>query len=467
MRNEPLAPARVLAALELFGPQARPYNFDDHFDCWGLARKVFDWIDDGFELNGEAVDASTASNWAPLVERSGLVPGDLLATHAQPDPTYHVAFYCGRVGEHELVYDSSPRGSIPLLGEGRELVGARELSTKYARATETTDRLRDGGGAYLRLWHDGMRFFHRGLHERLIAGGAAEARDLVALRRAAGLAALPFYVRRELARDERGREVYDNAATRRLDYYVPDGAPVPDDRYENLVECPGAVPPGTTARADVPEIVVAPDWACAAGPLEVVWRHRRPEDVVGCRVELWEETWDLWRHRLARRDLDGPATAYTVPEELLHPDSRFAVVVFARGVGGFSGSAVAPFLYRPAPGDPLLGRNPARPSRLVPDDDEVVDPEGLELRWRVREPRVHQAAAEIALFCDAGRLADGTPPVFRSRVEGEDAGAGRCAVPTEVLRPGARHYWHVTPIDTHGRAAFAPTEGVFRVRRGV
>ena len=33
MRRDPLSPADVLRALELFGPQARPYNFDDCFDC--------------------------------------------------------------------------------------------------------------------------------------------------------------------------------------------------------------------------------------------------------------------------------------------------------------------------------------------------------------------------------------------------------------------------------------------------
>jgi hypothetical protein len=37
-----------------------------------------------------------------------------------------------------------------------------------------------------------MRYFHRGLHGRVLAGGASEERDLVAPRGAAGLADLPF-----------------------------------------------------------------------------------------------------------------------------------------------------------------------------------------------------------------------------------------------------------------------------------
>ena len=49
MRSDPLSPVRVLQALELFGPQARPYNFDDHFDCWGLVQRVFDWLGIGPE----------------------------------------------------------------------------------------------------------------------------------------------------------------------------------------------------------------------------------------------------------------------------------------------------------------------------------------------------------------------------------------------------------------------------------
>ena len=65
-----------------------------------------------------------------------------------------MAFFCGRVGGHDLVYDSSPRGRVPLFDESGTLVEDRAIHTRYARATETTDRLRDDGGAYLRLWDD-------------------------------------------------------------------------------------------------------------------------------------------------------------------------------------------------------------------------------------------------------------------------------------------------------------------------
>jgi len=185
MKSDPLSPSRLLRALELFGPQARPYNFDDHFDCWGLVQRVFDWVDDGFDMNQEALDETTVGNWQDIGRREELVPGDLLATHPQPDPEYHVVFYCGRVGGHDLVYDSSPRGSIPVFDRCGGLLAEREVFTRYSRATETTDRLRDDGGAYLRLWHDGMCYFHKGLPARLVADGAAEERDLVAPRRAA------------------------------------------------------------------------------------------------------------------------------------------------------------------------------------------------------------------------------------------------------------------------------------------
>ncbi len=133
MRSGPLSPSRLLRALELFGPQARPYNFDGHFDCWGLAPQVFDWVDDGFEMNQEAVDKTTVGDWQEIGRRGGI---------------------------------ARPRRAAP--------------------------RRRPEG--------------------------------------------LPFYCRRQVPRDACGREVYDNAATRHLDYHVPDGAPVPHDLHEVVME---------------------------------------------------------------------------------------------------------------------------------------------------------------------------------------------------------------------------------------
>src|SRR5664280_1812051 len=402
MKTDPLSPAQVLDALERFGPQARPYNFDDHFDCWGLAQKVFDWLDDGYDLNLDAVDETTAGNWRPIGERDELVPGDLLATHPQPDPEYHVVFCCGRVGDVDVVYDSSPRGAVPLFDERQRIVGERRIHTRYSRATETTERLRGGGGAYLRLWHGKMRYYHVGLHERLVAGGAAEVRDLVAPRRAAGLSDLPFYCRRRLPPDVAGRELYDNLFTRHLDYYVPDGAPLPDDRYDEVVGSgpapasplpadlrlpPRPVLPPDLQRPPAPSISAAPAWVAGSGPLEVSWSYGggpRDTSIHGCRIEVWEETHDIWRHRLLRIDSGDPVITFAVPEDLLRADSRFAVVVYAHGDAGYSAGAVAPFLYRPAPGNPLLAYNPVRARSLRPDGRQPLPAgEDVLLEWSV------------------------------------------------------------------------------------
>ena len=179
-------------------------------------------------------------------------------THPHVSEDFHTAFYCGRAAGLDVVYDASPRGQVPLFAaanDGWRLAETRAIHTRYGRATETTDRLRNDGGAYLRLWDDRQAYYHRGLHERLVAGGAgaggAAGRDLVALRRAAGLSDLPFYCVRSLPRDVAGGEVYDNLPTRHLDYYVPDGPPVLDDEYEAVVErgeAPGAAAPAGAAR---------------------------------------------------------------------------------------------------------------------------------------------------------------------------------------------------------------------------
>jgi len=462
MRSDPISPVRVLQALELFGPQARPYNFDDHFDCWGLVQRVFDWLDDGFDMDQEAVDETTTGNWEPIGRRDDLVPGDLLATHPQPAPAYHVVFSCGRAGGRDLVYDSSPRGLVPLFDERGEFVEGRALHTRYARATETTDRLRDDGGAYLRLWDHRMRYFHKGLHARLLAGGAAEERDVVALRRAAGLDGLPFYCRRRLPRDARGREVYDNAVTRHLDYYVPDGAPVPDELYEALVERGDRA--ALAARPSAAVIVETPGWGVAHGPLIVSWRYPHAAVVSGCRIELWEETRDLWRQRLERHDREAPLTSFEVPEAALRGPGRYAVVVYARGPAGFSGSAVAPFLYRPAADDPLLAYNPVRPRALRPDGGVSVTPgDSVELTWEIAAAAQNQVKAAIAVFEDIGCLAEGAERVFACEQEGPYAAACHCAVPASALRAGHSYYWYVTPTNAGGHDAFAPAEGVFSV----
>jgi hypothetical protein len=517
MRTDPLSPLAVLRALELFGPQARPYNFDDCFDCWGLVRRVFDHLDDGAEVNGELAEEQGGpeeENWAAFSAPDELTPGDLLVTHPHVCPDFHTVFYCGRVGGQDLVYDASPRAAVPLFarrGGGWKLETSRAIHTRYARATETTDRLRDDGGAYLRLWDDRERFYHRGLRSRLLEGMAADpaladmtaGRDLGALRRRAGLSGLPFYCRRRLPADAAGRELYDNLATRHLDYYVPDGAPLPDDDHETAAESQGDVAPRRlspdsseairgqpaesppapgSARAPGPRpgppvMVKAPLWVVRDGPVTVEWEYPgageatgsaaasascKAGPVTGCRVEVWEETAELWKHRLLRRDFAEPATSFVVPDQVLHDDARFAVVVWARGPGGFSGTALAPFLFRPGRDSPLLEYDPVRPEGLAPDRSELV-PAGaaLELSWRIRQPLASQASFRVEILEDAF-LTDEATPVYDVEVSGPPARVCKTVVPGEALRAGHTYGWYVTVRSADRRTAFAPSQGVFR-----
>ena len=196
-----------------------------------------------------------------------------------------------------------------------------------------------------------------------------------------------------------------------------------------------------------------------------VGRARLPA-VTGCRVEVWEETADLWKHRLLRRDFAEPVTSFTVPDDVVHDDARFAVVVWARGPGGFSGTALAPFLYRPARDNPLLEYDPVRPEGLAPDGGEQV-PAGapLELTWRIRQPLASQAGFRVEVLEDAF-LADGVTPVYDVEVSGPPARVCRTVVPGEVLRAGHVYSWYITVRSADRRTAFAPSEGVFRTADG-
>lgn len=445
MRREPLPPTRVIEALERFGPQARPYNFDDMFDCWGLVRRVVDWLDHGDELNhelGTGPTAAEAENWAPIDGRDQLLPGDILASHPHAARDFHVVVYCGRVGGTDLVYDSSPRGDVPLFDGAGRMTRCRPLFTRYMRATETTDRMRHDGGGWLRLYDERMRFMHRGWHERLSAANPGRERELVETRRAAGLSDLPFYCTGALERDARGREVYDNRDTRHLDYYTPDG--------------------GKPGQLAAPRIVGVPHRILREGEWVVRWDPGPGEAVDAWRVELWEETVDLWKHRLLRADLDTGQRAWAVPPDLLREDARFAVVLWARGRGGFSGNALATVLWRPRPGNGLLLYNADRPQDLWPDGLAVVQPEasGLELTWSIADPAFTQLAARVRVF-EGACLADDAEPVFEAFLEGEAASRCRTTVTAGALRPGRTYAWYVEVRDALGRWCYAPSEGLF------
>ena len=138
--------------------------------------------------------------------------------------------------------------------------------------------------------------------------------------------------------------------------------------------------------------------------------------------------------------------------------------MYARGGGGFSGGAVAPFLYRPAPDDPLLAYNPVRPRALRPDAGASFPPGvPVDLTWEIAAPEHNQVKTAVAVFADVGCLAPGAAAVFTCEQERADAAACRCAVPAAALRPGHSYYWYVTPTNAGGHDAFAPAEGVFFV----
>src|SRR5664280_2676703 len=143
-----LAPEGVLATLEALAPQARPYNFDDRFDCWGLVREVYGELLAGRPLDDDleaasAVETARAERWAPIPELADLLPGDVVVSHDHHVPgKFHAVIVYGRLDGRLLVYDSSPRGDIPLVerrDDRQVVVDARELHTRHMRATVGTD----------------------------------------------------------------------------------------------------------------------------------------------------------------------------------------------------------------------------------------------------------------------------------------------------------------------------------------
>ena len=361
-----LVPEAVIAALEALAPQARPYNFDDRFDCWGLVRALYGALLPGRPLDDDldeatAVEAARARLWAPITEMAELLPGDVVTTHDHHVPgKFHAVVVYGSVAGRLLVYDSSPRGDIPLF-EDRDgepvFVATRALHTRFMRATGGTDRLRNDGGAYLRLWFIGGRYYDRRLHDALLAANPERETDAVALRRRADLAPLPFYAARRLPRDRRRRELYDNRATRALTAYLPDGAPVPDDEYLRARD-EGAL---GGRRPTPPVLVAAPAATHAGGAARLEWSYR-PETgeraATGCRVEVHELRRGVWKRLVLAHDCDEPARSFTISAEVLRPDMCYEVSLFARAAAGYSPDTVATFVSRARRRQPLRRRVP-------------------------------------------------------------------------------------------------------------
>jgi hypothetical protein len=469
-----LSPEHVLGAIEALAPQARPYNFDDRFDCWGFMCAVYGRLLPGDPLQ-EDLDAATAdpaarsARWAPIVDMAELLPGDVVTTHDRHMPgQFHVVIVYGWVAGRLLVYDSSPRGDIPLLEEQDgvyEYVGARELRTRYMRATGGTDRLRNDGGAYLRLWFVGGRYYNRWLHDRLLEANPGREVGAVALRRRAGLAPLPFYMLRRLPVDRRRRELYDNLLTRRQNAYLPDRAPVVDDEYE-AVSAEGR---GVGRRPAPPVVVAAPAAAHPGGPATVEWRLEPDAAAAGggaaagCRVEVNELRRGVWKHPVLSHDCAASQQSFTINSDVLAGDMAYEVSVFSRGGGGYSSDAVATFVNAPAADNPFLACSMVRPFGLEPDGGTVVDTTTPALTWSIFDAPVSQTAVGLAIHED-GSSDSGAPLVHEAALEGEAAAGTSYVVPAAAgLRAGATYHWYVTPRDCEGRWAYAPVEGVFSV----
>jgi len=197
---------RVLKALELFGPQARPYNFDDMFDCWGLVRRVVDWLDDGAEANDELrADGSTDPLWRPIRGSCRALARRPSREPSAPSRRLPHGVLLRPRRRHGLVYGLvAARTGAAVRRRRAPFSTSASSSRAYMRATESTDRLRNDGGAYLRLWDGRQRFYHGLLHDRLASANRARERDLIKLRRAAR-PARPAVLLHGAARDRRPR----------------------------------------------------------------------------------------------------------------------------------------------------------------------------------------------------------------------------------------------------------------------
>jgi hypothetical protein len=455
-----LAPEAVLATLEALAPQARPYNFDDRFDCWGLVREVYGELLAGRPLDDDleaasAVETARAERWAPITELADLLPGDVVVSHDHHAPgKFHAVIVYGRLDGRLLVYDSSPRGDIPFVekrDDRQVVIDARELHTRHMRATGGTDRLRNDGGAYLRLWFVGGRYYNRRLHEALLQANPQRETDAVMLRRRAGLAPLPFYAARRLPTDRDGRELYDNCATRSQNAYLPDGTPLRDDDYPRACDGGASGAPraaggnalggagGTGGRRPPPPVLgTAPAAVHTGGAARLAWSYQPATGdlaATGCRVELYELRRGVWKHLVLTGDCDEPERSFTIPAAALRPDMCYEVSLFARAAAGYSSDAVVTFVNEPAADNPFLISSMARPFALAPDEGAVVSTVTPELSWSIFDPEAHQTAVKLAIHA-GGCCESKAPLVHEATLEGEAAGA---PPPPPPRRSDARH----------------------------
>ena len=340
------------------------------FDCWGLVRRVVRLArrrrrdqrrarrTTATTGSATGVVSATPASWCPATSWSHI--------HT-PTPTSTPSSTAGRVGRSDSrlrLVVTRPGAAVrrrgPLAGRrGRSSPGTcGRPRPRRSCATTAARTCASGTTGCTSITPAGTRGWS--------AGGAGRARPRRAAPRRRPVARCRSTAAARCRATSRAARCTTTVATRRLDYYVPDGAPVGRRRLRGAGGRDGR---GLAASAPRPRSSPCPAGPPRTGRSRCAGGTRiRPRRVDGCRVEVWEETRDLWRHRLLREDHEQPLTSFAVPTG---PRSRLAAASPSSSSlmppRGFSGSALAPFLYRPAPDDPLLVVQPAPAFGLAPD----------------------------------------------------------------------------------------------------
>ena len=478
MRSDPLSPPDVLRALELFGPQARPYNFDDCFDCWGLVRRVFDHLDDGDEIDEELGPPGDPreAGWVAFAGPDELVPGDLLTTHRarrrrvphrvllrprSTDSTWSTTRRRGRssrcssgrtarwcyVGERAIAHPlrARDRDDRPPAQRRRRLsapVGRSRAVLQPRRAR--TPRWRAGRARPGAIWSQ-----LRGAAG--LSGAAVLLPPPAAARpcRPRGLRQ-PAHAPPRLLRP--GRRAGRGRRSRR-------GRRGPSCR-ERRRGAGRAAPAGAASHAGP---AVGRARRSRVRRVGVRRRDAAPA-VTGCRVEIWEETWDLLEAPAAA---PGPRAGHHLVRRAGRPAARRQPLRRGR-VGARAGRLLGngaravplpPGSRQPAPrvrprpaGRPASGRR-SRRARRSARRAHLAHPRGRALAGERHRRRSSRTAASSTA----------TSRSIRAELSGAAAAACRVLVPGELLRAGHTYSWYVSVRAADGRTAFAPAEGVFRV----